>query len=259
MKVTTKIKAFALLLILSIIVFACGLFVTQKTYAETPEVQSSASVSAETASETESGKTEESASEINSTATESSLVNSDVTESSITNSAQASQSAIASSVSSSSASGSNSNSNDNGWIFWVFVAVIVVAFIGLTWWKNKKGAQQAEEQKKKLDAMPVGTEILTIGMIKGKVVKNEGDYVVIETGDEENKGYLKIHKKGIYNIFSEEMGVSADENGEKSQNVAESEDKEVFSDFSSQEVKEENVEAEQVSEPTDETNENSEE
>ncbi len=214
MKVKTKIKALAILLILSAIVFACGFSVTGKTYAED----------------------------------ETSVVSSVVSES-------GSASQVASSPVNDTDTNLSCNSN-NGWIIWVVFGVVVVAFFAYSWWKNKKTATQRDEQKKKLDALPAGTEIITIGMIKGKIVKNEGDYIVIETGDDENKSYLQVHKNGIYQIFSDDTDASSDENvteseevvQEKSEeSVAETNDKEVFSDF--KEVKtEENTETADVSE-----------
>lgn len=201
MKVKTKIKAFALLLILSIIVFACGLSVTQKTYAETVEGNIIASVYADGESASQA-----SGSSVNDTDTNLSC------------------------------------NSGNSWIIWVIFGVVVVAFFAYSWWKNKKTATQRDEQKKKIDALPAGTEIITIGMIKGKIVKNDGDYIVIETGDDENKGYLQVHKNGIYQILSNDADVTSDENTTASEEVVqedtkenetETDNKEVFSDFES--------------------------
>lgn len=90
------------------------------------------------------------------------------------------------------------------WGFYIILGVILVGGFVLMYFKNKKEQKQREENKQKLDALAVGTEILTIGMIKGSIVKNEGEYVVLATGDEENKGFITLHKNGIYRILSEE-------------------------------------------------------
>lgn len=89
------------------------------------------------------------------------------------------------------------------WGFYIVLGLILVAGFVLMYFKNKKEQKQREENDKKLNSLAVGTEILTIGMIKGSIVKNEGEYVVLATGDEENKGFITLHKKGIYTILSE--------------------------------------------------------
>ncbi len=90
------------------------------------------------------------------------------------------------------------------WGFYIVLGVILVGGFVLMYFKNKKEQKQREENKQKLDSLPIGTEILTIGMIKGSIVKNESEYVVLSTGDEENKGFITIHKNGIYRVLSEE-------------------------------------------------------
>lgn len=205
MKVKTKIKAFALLLILSIIVFACGLSVTQKTYAESVEGTVIASVYADDETTSVGGAT----------------------------------SPTSSSVTSSSADGVSSGCT-GGWKTYLFLGIIVIALLGVAWWRNKKGQAQRDEQRKKLDSLAIGTEVVTQSLIKGKITKNEGDYVVIVTGDGENKSYLEIHKNAIYMILSEEETATPSEEvaSEEVKEENAEENKEVFSDFDTKDEKE---------------------
>lgn len=205
MKVKTKIKAFALLLILSIIVFACGLSVTQKTYAESVEGTEISSVYAEDETTSVGGA-------------------SSPTSSSVTS------------------SGVNTASSGcaGGWKTYLLLGIIAIALLGGAWWRNKKTATQRDEQKKKLDSLAVGTEVVTNALIKGKIIKNEGDYFVIVTGDGENKSYLEIHKNAIYMILSEEEAAAPSEEvaSEEVKEEDSEENKEVFSDFDAKEEKE---------------------
>ncbi len=91
------------------------------------------------------------------------------------------------------------------WGFYIVLGVILVGGFVLMYFKNKKEQKQREENKQKLDSLPIGTEVLTIGLIKGTIVKNEGEYVVLSTGDEENKGFITLNKNGIYKILTEKV------------------------------------------------------
>lgn len=220
MKVKTKIKALAVIFALSVLVFAFGFTVSPKTYAETVEGSVVASVYAEGETTPAEGETP----------------------------------ATSSSVTSSSANGASSGCA-GGWTSYVLIGVVAVALIIGAWWRSKKSKEQREEQQKKLDSLAIGTEVVTNALIKGKITKNEGDYVVIVTGDGENKSYLEIHKNAIYMILSEEKTAMADSTeevaGEEVKEENAEENKEVFSDFDAKEEKE-SVEAEKQPTETEE-------
>lgn len=82
----------------------------------------------------------------------------------------------------------------------LWVVVIAAMFFMLFYLPNKREKARQEEESKKLAAIKVGTKIKTIGGIYGVIVEiNDAENCfVIETGSEENKGYLKIDKRAVY-------------------------------------------------------------
>ena len=78
--------------------------------------------------------------------------------------------------------------------------VMVVLIVGLLIWQTVTGKKKQKEAQNMIDSIKVGDRVMTIGYICGFVVEinNAENTIVIETGSEGKKGYLKIDKGGVY-------------------------------------------------------------
>ena len=65
-----------------------------------------------------------------------------------------------------------SEGNNNGWIMWVIIGVVLVLMIVLTIIPQKK---RQKEQQKMMDSLTVGTKLMTVGRIVGKIVQVNTD------------------------------------------------------------------------------------
>ena len=82
----------------------------------------------------------------------------------------------------------------------IIMIVLVVAIIGLFVWQSISGKKKQKEAQNMLNAMKIGDKIKTIGGVCGYLVEiNEAENtIVIETGSENNKSYLKFDRGAIY-------------------------------------------------------------
>ena len=93
----------------------------------------------------------------------------------------------------------------NNWLIWVILGVVVVLFVAYSFWSRKSAKKRQEEAQNILDNLQVGDTIMTIGGICGKIVQvnNAENSVVIETGSDNDKSYLKIDKVAFHHTIAE--------------------------------------------------------
>ena len=102
----------------------------------------------------------------------------------------------------SSSSGTASGGTaDSGWLSWVLIGVLVVAFVVMMIISSRSNKKRQQEQEAAINAIRPGNKVKTIGGVCGIVVEvnDEDNTFVIETGNELNgKCYLKFDKAAIY-------------------------------------------------------------
>ena len=106
-----------------------------------------------------------------------------------------------------SSTGSAKN-NTQQIIIWIILGVVLVGFIVMNYFSNKKRKAQMEAEKEKRNAIKPGFTVTTIGGIVGTVVAvdDENNTFVLQTGDEERPSLLKFDKLAIYNSVDPEAG-----------------------------------------------------
>ena len=82
----------------------------------------------------------------------------------------------------------------------IFPILILVAFFYFGMYKPQK--KQEKEKKAMMDALQVGSEVMTIGGIMGRIVSIKDDSVIIESGSDKNK--LQISKQAISTVTPKE-------------------------------------------------------
>ena len=88
--------------------------------------------------------------------------------------------------------------NSNGYTMYIFLGIIIVAFIVMSVFQNKNRKKQAAEDQARKDKLCSGTVVITIGGIMGRVVSvnHEESSFVLET--EGTK--IKFDKRAIYQM-----------------------------------------------------------
>lgn len=88
----------------------------------------------------------------------------------------------------------------NGWLTWVILGVLLVGIIGMFVWQSISGKKKQKEAQEMMDNLKIGDRIKTIGGVCGFLVEvNKAENtIVIETGNENNKSYVKFDKAAIY-------------------------------------------------------------
>ena len=86
----------------------------------------------------------------------------------------------------------------NGYTMYIFLGIIIVAFIVMSVFQNKNRKKQAAEDQARKDKLCSGTVVITIGGIMGRVVSvnHEESSFVLET--EGTK--IKFDKRAIYQM-----------------------------------------------------------
>ena len=99
-----------------------------------------------------------------------------------------------------STSGGNNGNGGSGVIMYIVLGVILVAFIVVNVFSNKKRKAQMEAEKEKRNAIKPGYKVMTIGGIVGTVVAVDDDAntFVLQTGTDETPNYIKFDKVAIY-------------------------------------------------------------
>ena len=89
--------------------------------------------------------------------------------------------------------------NNSNWLLYVFVGVIVVAFIAYLFFSGRKNKARQQEYVEHIVAIRPGNKVKTEGGICGIVVEVcDDNTVIIETGSEKSgKSYVKMDKELI--------------------------------------------------------------
>lgn len=88
------------------------------------------------------------------------------------------------------------NTGSSGITMWIIIAVMLVAFIGMSFMNNKNRKKQQAEEQKKRDNLCVRTKIITIGGIVGEVVSvDDNEFVLNSEGTT-----IRFDKRAIYQM-----------------------------------------------------------
>lgn len=82
----------------------------------------------------------------------------------------------------------------------LFPILILVAFFYFGMYRPQK--KQEKEKKAMMDSLEVGSDVMTIGGIMGRIVSVKDDSVIIESGSDKNK--LQISKQAISTVTPKE-------------------------------------------------------
>lgn len=83
----------------------------------------------------------------------------------------------------------------NNWIMWVIIAVVLVLMIVLTIVPQKK---RQKEQQKMMNSLAVGTKLMTVGGIVGRITQvNSDNTLIINVGTESNPTLIVIDRKAV--------------------------------------------------------------
>ncbi len=86
-------------------------------------------------------------------------------------------------------------SNNNGWIMYVVIGVVLVLMIVLTIVPQKK---RQKEQQNMMNSLCVGTKLMTVGGIVGKITQvNADNTLIVNVGTESNPTLIVIDKKAV--------------------------------------------------------------
>ena len=85
--------------------------------------------------------------------------------------------------------------NKNSWIMWVVIAVVLVLMIVLTIVPQKKRQKQ---QQNMMNSLTVGTKIMTIGRMVGKITQvNADNTLIVNVGTESNPTLIVIDRQAV--------------------------------------------------------------
>ena len=85
--------------------------------------------------------------------------------------------------------------NKNSWVMWVIIAVVLVLMIVLTIVPQKK---RQKEQQKMMNSLAVGTKLMTVGGIVGRITQvNTDNTLIINVGTENNPTLIVIDRKAV--------------------------------------------------------------
>lgn len=97
---------------------------------------------------------------------------------------------------SSQASNTAKGGFDYRYILYIGIILLLVVWMFLSYRRRKKENEQLQE---KVNSLAVGDRVKTIGMIVGTISEIcEDGTIVLNTGTEENPGYIRIDRQGIY-------------------------------------------------------------
>lgn len=85
--------------------------------------------------------------------------------------------------------------SNNGWIMYVVIGVVLVLMIVLTIVPQKK---RQKEQQNMMNSLCVGTKLMTVGGIVGKITQvNADNTLIVNVGTEANPTLIVIDKKAV--------------------------------------------------------------
>ncbi len=90
------------------------------------------------------------------------------------------------------------------WLTYVLLGVIIAAVIGLLVWQSYSNKKRQKEANDMISKLQKGDKIKTIGGVCGYLVEvnEEENTIVIETGNDQNKSYVKFDRNAIYQTGS---------------------------------------------------------
>ena len=96
--------------------------------------------------------------------------------------------------------GSTDQPQGNPTSTYIIMGVLVVAIIGLFVWQSISGKKKQKEAQNMVNNIKIGDRIKTIGGVCGFLVEvnNDENTIVIETGTDDKKSYVKFDKAAIY-------------------------------------------------------------
>lgn len=132
----------------------------------------------------------------------------------------------------------------------VIMGVLIVAIIGLFVWQTISGKKKQKEAQEMVDSLKIGDKIKTIGGVCGYLVEinNAENTIVIETGNDQNKSYIKFDKGAIYqtgSAASATNNVEKKEEDKKTEAPKDKKGKKAEDNAPVEEVKKEEVKAEE--------------
>ena len=94
----------------------------------------------------------------------------------------------------------SSGNNKGSWLTWVILGVFAVLVVAFFIWNSRSNKKKQQEAKNMLDAMKIGDKVKTIGGVCGYLyeINDEENTIVLETGTDEKKSYVKFDKAAIY-------------------------------------------------------------
>ena len=104
--------------------------------------------------------------------------------------------------------------------FFIILGVFALLLIGMYILRSRSAKKDEQSRKEKLDSLKPGVKVLTIDYTYGVIVATTETEVVIETGDEDHKGYIRLDKRGIYQIIEEQNNSQDEAFSDEQQEVA---------------------------------------
>lgn len=128
------------------------------------------------------------------------------------------------------AEGSGQPSGGNGYTMYIFLGIIIIAFIVMSVVQNKNRKKQMAEDQARKDKLCSGTTVITIGGIMGRVVSvnhEENSFILDTEGTK-----MKFDKRAIYQMqlpkkveeeFKKEQAALAEQKASKNKKVVKEE------------------------------------
>ena len=94
----------------------------------------------------------------------------------------------------------SASANKNNFLTWIILGVFVVLAIAFFIFSSRSNKKKQEEAKNMINAMKIGDKVKTIGGVCGYLyeINEEEGTIVLETGTNERKSYVKFDKAAIY-------------------------------------------------------------
>jgi preprotein translocase subunit YajC len=109
-------------------------------------------------------------------------------------------------------------STDSSWTTYIFLGIVIVAFVAIFIWQSRKQKKQQAELEAAKNAIRPGNKVKTIGGICGIVVEVnlEESTFVLETGSENaGKSYMKFDMQAIYQTDAKPEATDKDKKAKK--------------------------------------------